>query len=96
MPSGHAPSGSGSHVHACSAFCVRRLAAALRVPHIELDAIFHQAGWNELPVEEFRRRVTEELDQHDGCVIDGNYGAVRDLVWADADTAVWFDRRILT
>ena len=32
----------------------RRLAPALDVPHVELDAIFHQPGWTELPVEEFR------------------------------------------
>jgi adenylate kinase family enzyme len=69
----------------------RRLAASLGVPHIELDAIFHQAGWTELPVEEFRPRVTDELHRHDGWVVDGNYGAVRDLVWAAADTVVWFD-----
>ena len=35
----------------------RRLAAALEVPHVELDAIFHQPGWTELPVEEFPERV---------------------------------------
>ena len=68
-----------------------RLAAALAVPHIELDAIFHQPGWTELPRDEFRRRVAKELDSHVGWVVDGNYGAVRDLVWAAADTVVWLD-----
>ena len=58
---------------------------------MELDAIFHQPGWTELPVEDFRRRVGVELAA-DGWVVDGNYGAVRDLVWAAADTVVWFDR----
>ena len=60
-------------------------------PYIELDAIFHQAGWTELPVDEFRRRIRDELHQHDGWVVDGYYGTVRDLVWAAADTVVWFD-----
>lgn len=68
----------------------RRLAATLEVPHVELDAIFHQPGWTELPGEEFRRRVGEELSG-DGWVVDGNYGAVRELVWAAADTVVWLD-----
>ena len=69
----------------------RRLAAALEVPHVELDAIFHQPGWTELPVEEFRERVRLELAA-EGWVVDGNYTAVRDLVWAAADTVVWLDR----
>jgi adenylate kinase family enzyme len=69
----------------------RRLAAALEVPHVELDAIFHQPGWTELPVDEFRRRVGDEVAA-DGWVVDGNYRAVRDLVWAAADTVVWLDR----
>jgi adenylate kinase family enzyme len=69
----------------------RRLAVALDVPHVELDAIFHQPGWTELPVEEFRRRVSDAV-AGDGWVVDGNYRAVRDLVWAAADTVVWLDR----
>lgn len=69
----------------------RRLAAALGVPHLELDAIFHQPGWTELATEEFRRRVADELGTDDGWVVDGNYSAVRDLLWAQADTVVWLD-----
>ena len=69
----------------------RRLAGALEVPHVELDAMFHQPGWTELPAEEFRRRVGDELAA-EGWVVDGNYSAVRDLVWAAADTVVWLDR----
>lgn len=73
----------------------RRLAVELGVSHVELDAIFHQPGWAELPVEEFRRRVGEQLDA-DGWVVDGNYAAVRDLVWKAADTVVWLDRPRVT
>jgi adenylate kinase family enzyme len=69
----------------------RRLAEALHVRHVELDSIFHQPGWTELPDEEFRRRVGVELAA-DGWVVDGNYAAVRPLVWAAADTVVWMDR----
>ncbi len=68
----------------------RRLAATLHVDHIELDAVFHQPGWTELPRDEFRARVATAIDGP-GWVVDGNYGAVRDLVWAAADTVVWFD-----
>jgi adenylate kinase family enzyme len=68
----------------------RRLAAALDAPHLELDSIFHQPDWAELPVDEFRRLVAEFTAQP-SWVVDGNYGAVRDLVWQSADTVVWLD-----
>lgn len=68
----------------------RRLAGALGVPYVELDGVFHQPGWVELPADEFRSRVTGLLGG-DGWVVDGNYSAVRDLVWERADTVVWLD-----
>jgi len=68
----------------------RRLAASLDVPFIELDAIFHQSGWRELPRDEFRTRVSEVIAQ-EGWVVDGNYSTVQDLVWPRADTVVWLD-----
>jgi len=68
----------------------RRLAAALQVPFIELDSIFHLPDWGELPVEGFRAQVAAAAAT-DGWVIDGNYSSVRDLVWERADTVVWID-----
>ncbi len=68
----------------------RRLAAALGVPFIELDSIFHQPDWEDLPLDDFRERVTE-ASSAEAWVIDGNYTAVRDLVWQRADTVVWLD-----
>ena len=68
----------------------RRLAAGLDVPLVELDGIFHQPEWTPLPRDEFRARVAE-IVAADGWVVDGNYSAVQDLVWAAADTVVWLD-----
>jgi adenylate kinase family enzyme len=68
----------------------RRLSAQLNVPFVELDGIFHQPGWAALPSEEFRARVGA-LVAGDTWVVDGNYSAVRELVWARADTVVVFD-----
>ncbi len=68
----------------------RRLAATLGVPYVELDSLFHQPGWQPLPRPEFQRLVTARA-REDGWVIDGNYSAVRPIVWARADTVVWFD-----
>jgi adenylate kinase family enzyme len=68
----------------------RALAARLGVPWVELDALYHQAGWQPLPVEEFRARVAAVITAN-GWVVDGNYPMVQDLVWAHADTVVWLD-----
>jgi adenylate kinase family enzyme len=66
------------------------LASALGVPHVELDGVFHQPGWVPLAEDEFQRAAAAAV-AGDGWVIDGNYSAVRALVWARADTVVWLD-----
>ena len=68
----------------------RELAASLGMPHIELDSVFHQPGWKPLPKDEFQRLVAARTSE-DSWVIDGNYSAVRPIVWAQADTVVWLD-----
>jgi adenylate kinase family enzyme len=67
-----------------------QLAEILGAPYLELDAVHHQPGWEPLPTDEFRRVVAARAAAG-GWVIDGNYGRVRDLVWARADTVVWLD-----
>jgi adenylate kinase family enzyme len=68
----------------------RQLAVRLGVPHVELDAIFHQPGWKPLPAQEFARRVAAAA-AGDGWVIDGNYSVVQAIVWRRADTVIWLD-----
>jgi adenylate kinase family enzyme len=68
----------------------RALAAQLGVAWVELDALFHQPDWQPLPIDELRLKVAAAIAA-DGWVVDGNYSAVRDLVWARADTVVWVD-----
>jgi adenylate kinase family enzyme len=67
-----------------------KLAAVLEVPHLELDSVYHQPGWEPLPSDEFQRAVADRVSG-DGWVIDGNYSAVRPIIWARADTVVWLD-----
>ena len=67
-----------------------QLAERRGIPHLELDSVFHQPGWTELPLEDFRRRVGEFV-AGDRWVVDGNYSAVRDVIWERADTLVWID-----
>ena len=68
----------------------RELAAVLGVPYLELDRVYHQPGWQPLPAQEFRRIATTRASE-DAWVIDGNYSAVRPVIWAAADTVVWLD-----
>jgi len=68
----------------------RAIAARLGVPHVELDAFQHGPNWTERPLDEFRGRVAESVEQ-DGWVVDGNYAKSRDLVWPRADTLIWLD-----
>lgn len=68
----------------------RRLAEALGLPAIEMDAIRHANGWNSTPWEEFCQRLTQELDgQEQGWVCDGSYSAAADVCLSRADTLVW-------
>jgi adenylate kinase family enzyme len=71
----------------------RQLAALLDVPHIELDALHHDAGWQEAPAEVFQERVLSALAAaSDGWVADGNYhGKLGTAVLERADTVVWLD-----
>ena len=69
----------------------RRVAELLRVPFVELDALFWRPGWTQAPTDQFRERVLE-VTAAEGWVVDGNYtGRLGDLVWLRADTVVWLD-----
>ena len=67
-----------------------RLAAAHGLRLIELDALFWGKDWQPAPFELFRHRVECEI-QDGSWIVVGNYGQVRDLTWAAADTLVWLD-----
>jgi adenylate kinase family enzyme len=77
-------SGSGKTTFAAA------LARRMGAPHLELDSVFHQPGWEPLPAAQFRARVAE-FTAAPRWVVDGNYTAVRDIVWDHADTVVWLD-----
>jgi adenylate kinase family enzyme len=60
------------------------------VEFVELDALFWGAAWTPAEPAVFRARV-EAAIAGPAWVVAGNYGAVRDLLWARADTIVWLD-----
>jgi len=86
------PSGSGKTTLAKS------LATSLGYPYLELDSVYHQRNWTPLDVDAFRSVVSKFAEQTD-WVTDGNYRAVRDLLWPRADLIVFIDlpkRQVMT
>ncbi|HEX7171735.1 MAG TPA: adenylate kinase [Candidatus Limnocylindria bacterium] len=68
----------------------RQLAAALQVPHVELDSLYFGPQFATAPLALLRERTADAI-AGDRWVTDGNKRAVRDLVWPRADTIVWLD-----
>lgn len=69
----------------------RALAAKLRAPFVELDALVHGPGWIETPDDVLRARLAPLLEQ-ERWVVDGNYRwKIGDLVLSRADLVVWLD-----
>ena len=73
----------------------RNLARHMGVPHVELDALHWGPNWTEIPDDLLRERTTAAL-RGDAWVVDGNYSAVRDIVWGRAEAVVWLDYALLT
>jgi MoxR-like ATPase len=68
----------------------RELAAAIGVPHIELDSLYFGPDLSTAPLPVLRER-TRAAVAAERWVTDGNKRAVRDLVWTRADTIIWLD-----
>src|SRR5258707_9298493 len=71
----------------------RRLAAALDLPCVELDAINWQPGWRSLSAidpDRFVGRV-DAATAAENWGADGNYAKVRELLWSRATHLVWLD-----
>lgn len=67
----------------------RALSRRLGLPHVEMDATFHGAGWTERPD---HARVVEDFTAEPRWVTCSmGYPATRDLLWDRADTVVWLD-----
>jgi adenylate kinase family enzyme len=74
----------------------RRICTVTGMPHVELDGVFHQPGWQPLSDDAFTERVAAVVAE-DAWVVCGNYRQVADLLLARADTIVLYDlpRRVV-
>ncbi len=68
----------------------RHIGEQLRAPVIELDSLYWGPGWKRVPRKLFRKRIQDRLEAQ-SWVVDGDYSAVRDLVWSKADALIWLD-----
>ncbi|VWB58874.1 toxin [Burkholderia lata] len=70
------------------------LAAAAGCPYIELDRLYWGPDWTAVPPEQFENAVLAAT-AGDRWVADGNYSAVRDVLWSRATHVIWlnFGRR---
>ena len=66
------------------------LSARLDVPHIELDALYWGPNWSQTPADIFQERTCEAISAEE-WVCDGNYPAVRDLVWERATGVIFLN-----
>lgn len=77
----------------------RAIAARLALPHLELDAVFWDAGWTHRDPVEAREHLTTFLTAAgaNGWVTDGNWNSRLDGLLDDVDVVVWLDfpRRVV-
>ncbi len=67
------------------------LSDRLGAPHVEMDALWWQAGWTASDPEVFRQRL-RAATAAEKWVVCGNYHShAFDVVWPRADTIVWLD-----
>lgn len=73
-------------------YVAARIASARELPLIEPGTMYHLPNWEPAPADDFRRDVIAALDAEPrGWVVDGNYDAVAEDLWARADMVVWLD-----
>ena len=70
----------------------RRTAEIIGGRHIELDSLYHDAGWTPAEPSVFRERVRSAIDGQQRWVTCGGYrGHLSEITWPLADQIVWID-----
>ncbi|VCX89351.1 hypothetical protein BANRA_00241 [Pseudomonas aeruginosa] len=69
---------------------LRRAGRQAGCTHVELDRLYWGPGWQAVPHERFEHAV-ERATTAPRWVADGNYSAVRELLWGRATHVVWLN-----
>jgi len=68
----------------------KQLSQTLGCPHIEMDRLYWGPHWQAVSPEIFQRAV-DDATTGPCWVADGNYSAVRDVLWPKATHVVWLN-----
>lgn len=68
----------------------KELAAVLKSPYLEMDAMFWQPNWQGASDEAFFSILRTQLSQ-ETWVLDGNYNRSLAIKWAKVETVIWLD-----
>jgi len=68
----------------------RKLANAINVPFIEMDAVYWGPNWYEPPDAAFFKELGTALSSS-SWVLDGNYSRTTHIKWREVDTVIWLD-----
>lgn len=68
----------------------KKMAVQTQCPYIELDSYYWGPGWQAVAPEQFKRCVVEAT-QGTRWIADGNYSAVREVLWSRATHVVWLN-----
>ncbi|MBC8385025.1 MAG: adenylate kinase [Candidatus Cloacimonetes bacterium] len=68
----------------------KHLSRILKIPHIELDAIYWGPNWTAKPFPEFRK-IVEKISTENSWIIEGNYMSVQNIVFSEAELVIWLN-----
>ena len=66
------------------------MAVAMQCPYVELDSLYWGPNWQAVSSVRFEHAVRAAMDA-ERWVVDGNYSALRDMLWARATHVVWLN-----
>lgn len=67
------------------------LSKTLHIPHTDLDDLFWQPNWTQLPHLEFLAAASAALPADGEWVVSGVYSKIREVTWERATVIVWLD-----